>query len=341
MRQARHLTSLPLVFLAVWLVWITSIASAQTAHYETLVKPAQDEDLASDCRYELTIPNPTHPIRAVWVIFERGRELTAFYRDAEVMAFARRQQLALMLPRHCRSKSYEDMNVEPSKGIGRAMFTALEQFARSTNHSELSSSKVILLSFSGGGSLVARMVGYAPDRVVAAIPYAPGHFEPLGINTVKLPAEALAIPQLIIANGGDKVCGTQRPYLYFQQYYERGAPWTFVVQNNIPHCCIGNAKNLILTWLEAMIKRRLPTVTSKPLRPVSRRSGWSAFFKAELTTTKDEWGVQTWNMMDVEIQPLGRVKRAPLMAAGWLPTRETAAAWLSFVKATHAVISQP
>jgi hypothetical protein len=97
---------------------------------------------------------------------------------------------------------------------------------------------------------------------------------------------------LIIANGGDKVCGAERPYQYFKQYYERGAPWTFVVQNNIPHCCIGNAKNLILTWLEAMIKRRLPTVISKPLRPVSRRSGWSAFFKAELTATKDEWGVQ-------------------------------------------------
>jgi hypothetical protein len=153
MRQARHPTSLPLVFLAIWLVWITSIATAQTARYETLVKPAQDEDLAGDCHYELTIPNPTHQIRAVWVIFERGRELTTFYRDAEVVAFAQRQQLALMLPRHCRSKSYEDMNIEPSKGIGRAMFTALEQFARSTNHSELASSKVILLSFSGGGSL--------------------------------------------------------------------------------------------------------------------------------------------------------------------------------------------
>jgi hypothetical protein len=85
MTEARHSTSLPFVLLAVWLVWITSIAAAQTARYETLVKPAQDEDLAGDCRYELTIPNPTRPIRAVWVIFERGRELTTLYRDAEVV----------------------------------------------------------------------------------------------------------------------------------------------------------------------------------------------------------------------------------------------------------------
>src|SRR5262252_2326711 len=84
MKKARYRTSLSSVLLAIWLVWIASTAAAQTARYETLVKPAQDEDLAGDCRYELTIPNPTHPIRAVWVIFERGRELTTFYRDTEV-----------------------------------------------------------------------------------------------------------------------------------------------------------------------------------------------------------------------------------------------------------------
>jgi dienelactone hydrolase len=341
MKDARHLTSLPLVFLAVWMVLATSIAAAQTARYETFVQPAQDEDIARDCRYELTLPNSTRPIRAVWVIFERGSELTTFYQDPEVIAFARRQRIALMLARHCPSKNYEDMNVNPSRGIGRAMFTALEQFAQTTSHPELATSKVILLSFSGGGSLVARMVGYAPDRVIAAIPYAPGHFEPLGINTVKLPAEALVIPQLIIANGGDNVCGTERPYEYFQQYYQRGAPWTFVVQNNIPHCCIGNAKTLILAWLEAIIKLRRPTAESKPLQPVSRSFGWSAFFKTELTDVKDDWGRPTWNMVDVEIQPLGRVKSDRLMTAGWLSTRGVLNAWLSFVKATHSVISHP
>jgi dienelactone hydrolase len=340
MKKARYFTSLSSVLLAIWLVWITSTAAAQTARYETLVKPAQDEDIARDCGYELTLPNPTRPIRAVWVIFERGSELTTFYRDPEVIAFAQRQRIALMLARHCPSKDYGDMNVNPSQGIGRAMFTALEQFAQTTSHPELATSKVIPLGFSAGGSLVARMVGYAPDRVIAAIPYAPGNVEPLGINTVKLPAEALAIPQLIIANGNDNVCGTERPYQYFQQYYARGAPWTFVVQNNIPHCCIGNAKILILTWLEAIIKLRRPTAEPTPLQSVSRRSGWFAFFKTELKATKDDWGQPTWNMVDVEIQPLGRVKSERSLTAGWLPTRGVLNVWLSFVKATHSVISQ-
>jgi len=341
MKKARYGASLSSALMAAWLVWITSTAAAQTARYETLVKPAQDEDIARDCRYELTLPNPTRPIRAVWVIFERGSELTTFYQDPEVMAFARRQRIALMLAFHCPSKNYGDMNANPSQGIGRAMFAALEQFAQTTSHPELAASKVILSGFSGGGSLVARMVGYAPNRVIAAIPFAPGNVEPLGINTVELPAEALAIPQLIIANGGDNVCGTERPYKYFQQYYERGAPWTFVVQNKIPHCCIGNAKTLILTWLEAIIKLRRPTAEPNPLQPVSRRSGWSTFFKTELTGAKDDWGQPTWNMVDVEIKPLGLVKSERSMTAGWLPTRGVVNAWLSFVKATHSVISQP
>ena len=327
--------------MVIWLVWITSSAAAQTTRYETAVKPAPDEDIARNCRYELTLPNPARPIRAVWVIFERGREVTTLYRDPEVIAFAQRQQIALMMAWNCPSKNYGDMNVNPSRGIGRVMFSALEQFARTTSHPELAESKVILLSFSGGGSLVARMAGYAPDRVIAAIPYAPGNVDPLGIDTVEHPAEALTIPQLIIANGGDNMCGTERPYKYFQQYYERGAPWTFVVQNNIPHCCIGNAKNLILTWLEAIIKLRQPTAESNTLQPVSRRSGWSAFFKTELTATKDDWGQPTWNMVDVETLPLGRVKSERGMTAGWLPTRGVLNAWLSFVKATHTIISEP
>jgi hypothetical protein len=144
MKKVRYGASLSSVLLAIWLFWITSTAAAQTARYETLVKPAKDEDIARDCRYELTLPNPTRPIRAVWVIFERGRELTTLYRDPEVIAFAQRQRIALMLARHCPSKNYGDMNVNPSQGIGRAMFTALEQFAQTTSHPELAASKVIL-----------------------------------------------------------------------------------------------------------------------------------------------------------------------------------------------------
>jgi len=59
--------------------------------------------MARDCRYELTPPNPTRPIRAVCVIVERGQELTTLYRDPEVIDFAHRQRIALMPACHCPS----------------------------------------------------------------------------------------------------------------------------------------------------------------------------------------------------------------------------------------------
>lgn len=312
---------------------LATSAWAQSTRYETIVQPLPNEDLAQPCKYELTIPDGVRSIRAVWVIFDRGRELAALYRDAEVLAFARRHELALLLPRHCRSKGYEDMNVEPSKGIGRGLLTALEQLAQTTGHAELTTSKLILLSFSGGGSLVARMAGYAPERVLAVIPYAPGHFEPLGMNTIELPKIALAIPQLIIANGGDKICGTDRPYQYFRKHYEQGAPWTFVIQNDIPHCCLGNAQPLILTWLEAVLQAKRQT--SAP------QTGWQAFFQPEETDVRDEWKQKTWNMRQTTVQSVKRKRPAELLPAGWLPTKPVADAWRKFANAPHRVISQP
>jgi len=57
---------------------------------------------------------------------------------------------------------------------------------------------LILLGFSGTGSLVGRFAGYAPDRVMAVVATHPGH-NPLGLETIDLTPEAAAIPQFILA----------------------------------------------------------------------------------------------------------------------------------------------
>jgi hypothetical protein len=156
--------------------------AAQGMVFQTSVTPQPDEDLAAACRYEITLANSSRTIRAVWVIFERSRETLEYYRDADVRAFARRHDFALLFPFHCpsRSETGGDMNVDPSKGIGRALLGALTQLAQSSNHPELGSAKLILLGFSGTGSLVGRLAEFAPDRILAVIATAPGHFDPLG-----------------------------------------------------------------------------------------------------------------------------------------------------------------
>jgi dienelactone hydrolase len=300
------------------------------------------------------MPDPSRTIRGVWVIFERGRDMLRYYGDPDVQAFARKHALALLLPFHCAAKSYTEpdargeMNVDPSKGLGRALFTALMQFASASGHPELASAKVTLLGFSGTGSLVARFAAYAPDRVLAVIASDPGHFDPLGVDTIDVPDAALRIPQLIIAGGADAVSGTERPYAYFRKYFERGAPWTFVVQNDTPHCCIINAKELVLEWLDAAAMRGL-----------NRSSGSYAFIKTSPTTvnecpapspparpiwcrsSQDNWGGKNWSASEaaVERHP---TPPAGMIPAGWLPTRQFAKLWRTFVsEAEHPITSLP
>ena len=62
------------------------------------------------------------------------------------------------------------MNTDPSKGIGRALFAALTQFADLSQHPELGSAKLILLGFSGTGSLVGRFAQYAPTVSWRSLP---------------------------------------------------------------------------------------------------------------------------------------------------------------------------
>jgi dienelactone hydrolase len=325
-------------FLAFTLFLMSSCCAAEVARFETVVAPLPNEDMAAGCHYTLTIPEPNHPIRSVWVIFDRSHDVHDLYSDTAVVSFARRLGLALLLHGHCPGKTPEDrgdMNVDPSKGLGRALLTALDQFAHATGHGELSNSALILLGFSGAGSLCARLVGYQPGRVIAAILSAPGYFEPLGIDTLNLSPQAWAVPELVLAGGADNVTGTSRPYLYFRKYRDQGAPWAFVIQNESPHCCTANAKILMLLWLEAVIKQRVVTSARKELRAMEQRDGRLAFVKTRETDTKDSFGLRTFDATNAKIEELKHTVPEGWMAAGWLPNHTIAKEWLSFVRQEH------
>jgi len=348
MKQAQ--TAVFKVAVALALLSAQLVVGTQGIVFQTSVVPQGDEDLASDCRYEITLTDSSRPVQGVLAIFDRGRDILRYDGDPDVQAFAQRHDLALLLPFHCGAKSPEaggDMNVDPAKGIGRALFAALNQLAQSSGHPELASAKVILLGFSGAGSLAGRFPAYAPDRVLAVIAANPGH-NPLGVDTIDLSPKAAAVPQLILVGGADAITGTQRPYAYFRKYFDEGAPWTFVIQNETPHCCVINAKALVLQWLDAVVAQKVTppsgqygfirTVPSKteecpepcrPRAPVWRRSA------------KDTWGGANWSVTDATID---RRQNPPggMMPAGWLPTRKFADQWVSFVEQReHPVTSLP
>jgi hypothetical protein len=69
---------------------------ARANDFEVTVQPLANEDFVP-CHYALSIPHSGHAIRAVWVIFDRGRDVHRFYKDPTVVAFARRFNIAVLL----------------------------------------------------------------------------------------------------------------------------------------------------------------------------------------------------------------------------------------------------
>ena len=328
---------------------VQPVIARQGATFETSVVPRPDEDVAEACRYEITLMNPSQRIKGVWVMFERSLDVRRYYQDADVRAFARRHDLALLFPFHCRSKSETggDMNVDPRRGLGRALFAGLTQLAEGSGHPELASAKLILLGFSGTGSLVGRLAGYAPERMLAVIPTDPGHFDPLGMDTITLSPKAAAIPQLILAGSADAVSGTERPYAYFRRHFDQGAPWTFVVQNQAPHCCIMNAKALILEWLDAVVVREdYPHHGAVRLHrdPADRRHGLSGSdASGSFVLVPQLQGHMGRRHLVGTRATIDRRQHPPqgMMPAGWLPTGAFAERWRAFVTRPEHPVTMP
>jgi dienelactone hydrolase len=317
------------------LLLLSSCAFAQAVRFETAVVPLPNEDIAVDCHYTLTIPSPEHPVRAVWVIFDRGHDVHDLFSDLAVLDFAKHFHLALLLHGHCPGKSPEDhrdMNMDPAKGLGRALFTALDQFAQTTGHKEITGAQLIFLGFSGAGPLSARFVAAFPERTIAAILSYPGHYEPNGINTVNLDTPAIAVPQMILAGGADDRSGTFRPYEYFKKYREQRAPWLFILQNKSPHCCTANAKDLMLQWLGEVIKQRHPSSTHDALRNMNQNDGWLALIKTQDTKIVDSFGLMTFDLADSKIQKSRGTVPQGWLPSGWISNHTLAQKWLSFVR---------
>ena len=331
-----------LVLLSLFL-GLPPVSLVQAQSYETTVAPLPTENFAAPCQYEMTLPAGARAVRAAWVIFDRGRDITKFYSDPDVLAFARGHDVAMVMPRQCPAKAApgDDMDMDPAHGIGRALFTALEQLATVSAHPELATTKLILLGFSGTGALFAHFVGFAPDRVVAAIVTDPGHYDPVGIDNVQLSPAARLVPQLIMTGGADRVSGTQRPYDYFRRYYDQGAPWAFVVQNKTPHCCIINTKALMLAWLDAMIRLRQPA-RNMSLRSLDRRPGRSLGIHTCVSDVHDTWGTPTWDVCAASVQATSTTLPDGMIPAGWLPSASLAEQWRTFVtQPTHETTSLP
>ncbi len=310
-----------------------SVASPQPTTWKTTIQPLPGENLQSACLFEFALPAPASPVRAVWITYDRGYDITRYYRDPDVVSFARRHRVALMLARQCPAKDPPtgergEMDMDVSRGVARSIFAALGDFARQSRHPEVASAKLIVLGFSGIGALFAHFVAYAPDRVLAAILANPGQSDPFGMDRINLSGVALSVPEFVIAGGLDDRPGTQRPYEYVRRHLLQGAPWVFVVQNGIPHCCAINVKPLMLAWLDEML--RLQTQGGLDRKRI--KDAWIGSIQPCPTDRRDHWGEPLWDVCDASIHPARSATQAGEQPSAWFPNHRLAMDWLAFIR---------
>ena len=316
------------------LVLASGTAVAQLQQYKAVDAPRAGENIEKACAYEAEFPAGDRPVKAAWVTYDRGPDITEFYSDAAVLAFAAKNDLAMVLAHQCaaiRTSEKGEMDMVPEHGLGRSLFTALDALGEESGHKELGGAKLIVLGFSGTGAYFGHFVAYAPKRVLAAILTNPGQTDPDNIDKIKLDADGVAVPELIIAGGRDTVGGVMKPYAFYEHHRAAGAPWVYLVQNNIPHCCINNTREFMIEWLQAVVDTRKPG-PEKPLLPMNLNSGWYGSIAPCATPYKDHWGLPLWTVCGAHIERAGKALPGKELPAGYFPTESLARAWLAYIK---------
>ena len=321
-------------WILIGLLGLTTLAQAQSL--ETIVTPLSNETFAGSCRYDLAFPAGRHLVRAVWVTFDRGRDIMKFYSDSDVLAFAKRNDVAMVLAIQCPASEPEtgekgEMDMNPKHGLGRSLFSALNTLGTESGHPELRDAKLIVLGFSGTGAYFGHFVAYAPDRVVAAILTNPGQADPENVDKITLDEKAVAVPELIIVGGRDTVGGTVKPYNFYKRYHAQGAPWVYLVQNNIPHCCIIDTKSFILDWLQQVIVVRRPD-PNEPLSAMNSNTGWYGSIRPCEAVYSDHWGLPLSNVCDAHIERAEKDLPSQEMPAGFFPAESLAREWLTYIR---------
>lgn len=282
----------------------------------TTVTPLETEDLKSPCVYEIPMEIDPAPQVAVLVIFQRGNDSRDLFQDTSVRETASALHVTVMYAHECDAKSFGDLQPDATKGPGRAMFAALDQFATTTAHPELGQVPVIPFGFSAAGALTLTLAHAYPDRVLGAIPYAAGS-STVELADLSISGADAAKPMLILENGEDQITGTTRAYAFFDRGRALGARWGFAVQNGSPHCCTMSTRGVIVPWIAAMVNGA----------GALSNAGVRSYFSCVHDGGTDDGGLTDCEMVGASITG-GSVATTD---TGWLPDAATAEAWLAWV----------
>lgn len=158
--------------LLLFLLLTASLSHAADGLLLDLIVPPQENDRFQHAEFSFWTADATKPVRAV-IIHQHGCTNASPEKHPPVTgdwhwrALARKHDAALLVPMYHVAKNCDEWN-DPDSGSERALFTALEDFARRSKRPELKDAPWVLWGHSGGSSWSAQMITRHPQRVLAA-----------------------------------------------------------------------------------------------------------------------------------------------------------------------------
>jgi pimeloyl-ACP methyl ester carboxylesterase len=140
-----------------------------------------------------------------------------------------------------------------AKGSGKALLSALDQFAGENKHPEVAKAPLLLWGHSAGGQFNYNFACWKPERTIAFIVNEGGFF----YDTVASP-QTRATPAIIFAGEKDTPERVQNLTKLFNTGRARGALWAFCMEKGLGHA-VGRSKEVSQQFFRAVVPMRLPS----------------------------------------------------------------------------------
>lgn len=160
------------VYFAIALLFSASSVLAKIGDAYSIILPPLEGEKFEHVEFACWLPESDKPIQAV-IIHQHGCTNASpdkhppVTTDFHWQALARKHHCALLVPMYQVMGNCDEWN-DPDSGSERALFTALEDFARQSGHAELNAAPWVLWGHSGGSSWSSQMIVRHPGRVLAA-----------------------------------------------------------------------------------------------------------------------------------------------------------------------------
>jgi hypothetical protein len=197
---------------------------------------------------------------------------------------------------------------------------ALADYAKDTQHAELTSVPWCLWGHSGGGFWASLMQVAHPEKIIAIWFRSGTAFETWtngGVPPVQVPEAAYAVPCIgntgVMEKGDKKFNGAWTGlHAMHAAYRAKGAPFGIAPDPRTSHQC-GDQRYAAIAFFDTCLAMRLPEKAGYPLKPVNQETAWLA-------------------EVDTDIAVPAAQFTGDKSKSVWLPDAAFAKVWMEYVK---------